>query len=83
MNYFVKYNEGLICLSGCLKGEIPEKMLKGDYEGAKDAAIRFSQIFENRFYLEIQNHGIPEEIANIQNMKKLSLELNIPIGLHK
>ena len=52
-----KYNEGLICLSGCLKGEIPEKMLKGDYKGAKEAAIRFSEIFENRFYLEIQNHG--------------------------
>ena len=45
-----KYNEGIICLSGCLKGEIPEKMLKGDYEGAKDAAIRFSQIFEDRFW---------------------------------
>ena len=74
-----KYNEGIICLSGCLKGEIPEKMLKGDYEGAKDAAIRFSQIFEDRFYLEIQNHGIPEEIANIQNMKKLSSELNLPL----
>ncbi len=74
-----KYNEGLICMSGCLKGEIPEKMLKGDYKGAREAAIRFSKIFENRFYLEIQNHGIPEEISNIQNMKKLSRDLNLPL----
>ena len=74
-----KHSEGLICLSGCLKGEIPEKMLKGDYQGAKEAAIRFSEIFPNRFYLELQNHGIPEEIANIQNMKKLASELNLPL----
>ena len=73
------HSEGLICMSGCLKGEIPEKMLKGDYEGAKAAAIRFSEIFPKRFYLEIQNHGIPEEIANIQNMKKLASELNLPL----
>ena len=54
-------------------------MLKGDYEGAKAAAIRFSEIFPKRFYLEIQNHGIPEEVANIQNMKKLASELNLPL----
>ena len=45
--------------------------------------IRFSQIFEDRFYLEIQNHGIPEEIANIQNMKKTFIRAQSPIGLHK
>tara|TARA_B100000003_G_C10937602_1_gene374112 strand:- start:1386 stop:4820 length:3435 start_codon:yes stop_codon:yes gene_type:complete len=74
-----QYNEGLICLSACLKGEIPEKMLKGDYEGAKKAALRFSEIFPDRFYLEIQNHGIAEEEANIINMKKLANDLNLPL----
>ena len=73
------YSEGLICLSGCLKGEVPEKMLRGDYEGAKKSAILFSEIFPNRYYLEIQNHGIPEEEANIVNMKKLSNDLNLPL----
>ncbi|MEC7853737.1 MAG: DNA polymerase III subunit alpha, partial [Candidatus Neomarinimicrobiota bacterium] len=56
-----------------------EKMLKDDWEGAKDAALRFAEIFEDRFYLEVQNHGIPDEIQNIQNMKKLSTELNLPM----
>jgi len=73
------YSEGLICLSGCLKGEVPEKMLKGDYEGARKSAILFSEIFPDRYFLEIQNHGIPEEEANIVNMKKLSSDLNLPL----
>ena len=79
MELLRKYNEGLICLSGCLKGDIPEKMLLGDYDGAKKTALEFSEIFESRFYLEIQNHGIPEEEANIKNMKKLSSELGLPL----
>ena len=58
MELLEKYNEGLICLSGCLKGEIPEKMLTGDYQGAKNAALKFSEIFPDRYYLEVQNHGI-------------------------
>ena len=79
MDLIEKYSDGLICLSGCLKGEIPEKMLKGDYEGAKKSAIKYSEIFNDRFYLEVQNHGIAEEIANIENMKKLSSELSLPL----
>ena len=59
-------------MSACLKGEVPERMLNGDYEGAKNAALKFSEIFQDRFYLEVQNHGIPEEEINIENMKKLS-----------
>ena len=79
MELLKKHSEGIICLSGCLKGEIPEKMLKDDWDGAKKAALNFAEIFENRFYLEVQNHGIPDEIQNIQNMKKLSAELNLPM----
>ena len=52
-----EHSDGLICLSGCLKGEIPEKMLRDDWEGAKEAALRFSEIFPDRFYLEIQNQS--------------------------
>ena len=79
MELLSEYSDGLVCLSGCLKGEIPEKMLNGDYEGARDAALRFSEIFSDRFYLEVQNHGIPEEEANIENMKKLAHDLSLPI----
>ena len=79
MELLREYSEGLVCLSGCLKGEVPEKMLKGDYSGARDTAIEFSEIFEDRYYLEIQNHGIPEEEANIKNMKKLSEDLELPL----
>ena len=79
MEILEKYSDGLICLSGCLKGIIPEKMLKGDFKGAKESAVRFSEMFPDRFYLEIQNHGIPEEEQNIINMKKLSDDLNLPL----
>ena len=79
MELLKDHSDGLVCLSGCLKGEIPEKMLNGDYEGARDAALRFSEIFSDRFYLEVQNHGIPEEEANIENMKKLAHDLSLPI----
>ena len=37
-----EHNEGIICLSGCLKGEVTEKMLKDDWDGAKEAALRFA-----------------------------------------
>ena len=79
MDLLKEHSEGLICLSGCLKGEIPEKMIKDDWAGAKKTALRFSEIFGDRFYLEVQNHGIPDEIQNIKNMKKLSHELNLPM----
>ena len=79
MDILEKHSDGLICLSGCLKGEIPEKMLNGDYNGARDAALKYSEIFSDRFYLEVQNHGIPEEEANIENMKKLALDLSLPL----
>ena len=74
-----EHSEGLICLSGCLKGEVTEKMLKDDWDGAKTAALRFAEIFDGNFYLEVQNHGIPAEIQNIQNMKKLAIELDLPL----
>ena len=79
MDLLREYNEGLICMSACLKGVVPEKMLKGDYQGARDHALEFSEIFQDRYYLEIQNHGIAEEEQNIKNMKRLSQDLNLPL----
>ncbi len=73
------HSDGLICMSACLKGEVPEKMLKGNWKGAQETAMEFAEMFPDRYYLEIQNHGIPEEAQNMENMIKLSKELGLPL----
>lgn len=74
-----KHSEGLIALTACLKGEIPEKLVKNDFEGARKAALEYAEIFPGRFYLEVQNHRIPEEQINITNTKRLAEEIDLPI----
>ena len=74
-----EHSEGLIALTACLKGEIPERLVKNDFDGAKKAAIEFSEMFPGRFYLEVQNHKIPEEQINISGTKRLAEELDLPI----
>ncbi|MEE9161671.1 MAG: PHP domain-containing protein, partial [Candidatus Neomarinimicrobiota bacterium] len=74
-----KYGEGLICLSGCLKGEVQEKAVRGDLDGARNAALEFAGLFPDRFYLEVQHHGIPEEDAAREANIKLSQELDLPL----
>ncbi len=74
-----KHSEGIIALSACLKGEIPERLVKNDFEGARKAALEYSQIFPNRFYLEVQNHQIPEEQINITNIVKLAKDIDLPL----
>lgn len=74
-----KYNEGLIALSGCIKGEVAEKVILGKYEDAKKAALEFEKMFPDRFYLEIQDHGIPEQKIVVDEFSKMSKELNIPL----
>ena len=74
-----EYNNGIICLSACLKGEVQENAIKDNYEGAKKAALSLSEIFTDRFYLELQDHGLPEEEAARKTVAKLSRELNIPL----
>lgn len=74
-----KHSDGLIALSACLKGEIPEKLVKNDFEGAKIVALEFAEMFPGRFYLEVQNHRIPEEQINITNTKRLAEEIDLPI----
>ena len=71
--------EGLVCLSGCLAGEIPQKLIRGDYEGAKARALELKALFGEDFYLEIQSHGIPEEREAAEGLEKLSRETGIPL----
>ena len=75
-----KYSEGLICLSACLAGEIPTLLLYGNYNKAKEVATEFAEIFgKDNFYLELQNHGIKEQLTVNNGLKKISFETGIPL----
>ena len=64
-----QYNEGLIATSACLAGEVTRFAAQGNYEGCKQAAIEYMEIFD-RFYIELQNHNIPEELASHEIFKE-------------
>ena len=74
-----KYNEGLIATSACLAGEVTHYASIGEYDRAKEAAIEYSEIFPDRFYLELQDHDIPEEKQAHSILKKISSELGLPL----
>ncbi len=75
-----KHSAGLVALSACVAGEIPQKILEGDLAGAKASALEMRDIFEpDSFYLEIQNHGIPEEKTVREAIRDISLETGIPM----
>ena len=78
-NVLRQYHEGLIALSACLAGEIPHRLLNGDYEGAKKEALEMQDIFgEGNFYLELQDQGLEEEARILPDMKRLHAETGIP-----
>lgn len=73
-----KHHEGIIALSACLAGEIPQALLRGDYDGAKQTALWYSETFgRDNFYIEIQNHGIEEELRVLPLLKRLARETGI------
>lgn len=72
------FNKGLICLSGCIAGELASFTLEGDYEGARNLAIKYSEMFKGRYYLEVQPHEIPEQKAHNEMIKRLSEDLGLP-----
>jgi len=75
-----KHHEGLIASAACLAGEIPRALHSGDWEKAKEKALFYNNLFgEGNFYLEIMNHGIPEEETVRKGMRKLQEETGIPI----
>ncbi len=76
-----KYHEGLICLSACLAGEIPQLILSRDYEGAKRTALWYRDVFgSDNYFLEIQNHGIAEQKIVNDGLKRLSKDTGIPLA---
>lgn len=77
-----EHAEGLICLSGCVAGEIQQKIINGDYSGAKNRALELSELFgKDGFYLEMQAHGIREERIAAEGLVKLHHETGIPLVL--
>ena len=77
-----EHTEGLICLSGCVSGDIARKIVDNDYDGAKKKALELREWFgEENFYLEIQNHGLPEEEKAAAGIIRLHKETGIPLVL--
>ncbi len=73
-----KYNEGLIALSACLGSELGEQLKTDNYEEAKRIAQWYKGVFGDRYYLEIQDHDMPEQQQLNKGLFKLSEELGIP-----
>ena len=76
-----QYHEGLICLSACLAGEIPQAILAGDYERAKATALWYRDLFgAENYYIELQDHGLKEDTTVLPQLIKLSRETGIPMA---
>ena len=75
-----KYHEGIIALSACLAGEVARFLTRGMYEDAKAAALRYQDIFgKGNFFLELQDHGIPEQQNVNQQLLKMHRETGIDL----
>ena len=75
-----KYHEGLIALSACLAGGVSRRLLDEDYDGALNYALRLANIFgEDNFYLELQDHGIPEQRVVNQGIMRIARQTGLPL----
>ena len=74
-----QYNEGLICTSACLGGEVPEHLMDQEYAKAVRSASVFKEIFGDRYYFEMQDHQLEKQRIVNEQLVKMSRELNIPL----
>ncbi len=75
-----EYSEGIIALSACLAGEVQRYLMKGLYEDAKKSALEYREIFgEENYFLELQDHGLPEQAMVNQQLLRMSEELGIEL----
>ncbi len=72
-----EYHEGLICMSGCLAGEVAQKLLSGDHEGARSTALFYKLLFGEDYYIEVQNHYLDEDAILLPQLFDLANELEI------
>lgn len=76
-----QYHEGLIALSGCMSGEVARKLRNGETEAAKETAERYAALFgKDHYYLEIQNHGLAEDLRLLDGIRKLAKATGIPLA---
>ncbi|NLI94098.1 MAG: DNA polymerase III subunit alpha [Peptococcaceae bacterium] len=73
------YAEGLVALSGCLSGEIPQLLLQDNYCQAELKALEYRELFGPDFYIELQNHGLKEENRSNLLLRKLAQKTGIPL----
>ena len=76
-----KYHDGLICLSACLAGEIPQRHCwRGDYDRARQTALWYRDLFgAENYYIELQDHGLEEDQAVLPQLIRLARETGIPM----
>ena len=75
-----EYSEGIICASACLGGDIPQMILRSDYDGAKQLAQQYQEIFgKDNYYLELQSNGLEEQLTVNKALIKISDETGIPL----
>lgn len=80
MEVLREYSEGVIALSACLAGEVATNLRRNNYEQAKETALRYLDIFgEGNYYLEMQDHGIPDQRIVNAGVMRLSKETGIPM----
>ena len=76
-----QYHEGIIALSACLAGEVQRYLARGMYEDAKEKALEYQDIFgRGNYFLELQDHGIPEQRLVNQRLLQMSEELGIELA---
>ena len=72
-----QYAEGVVCLSACLAGDVPQLILKRQYDEAEKLIVWFKKLFGDDFYLEIQNHNLEEQIEVNIKLKEFAEKHNI------
>jgi DNA polymerase-3 subunit alpha len=78
--FLFEHSAGLIAMSSCMQGEVPSKVINNDMSGAKEAAVWYQKTFgEGNYYLELQNHGIEEQVIANRGLRQLSKDLSIPL----
>ena len=73
-------HEGLICLSACIQGQVPQALLHDDDEWAEEVARKYADLFgPDHYYIELQDHGLPDQKIAAEKMIKLAEKLNLPL----
>lgn len=78
-DFIKEHCEGLIACSACLGGQVSKNLLRGNKEKAKETALKYKELFKEDFYLELQYHGLPEQLKVNEMLVELSKEYDIPL----